>query len=116
MFLTCINNLLYSIVHVMLIVVVLIVQHFLGLDDEYLYRKPGMFLKAAKLVKDALERGKINSIDLTDEFEWDTETLASAIKNYFGKHLGEPLLTFNLHERFIEAASELNDFYLQDLG
>ena len=75
------------------------------MDEEGLYRKPGILSKATRLVKDALERGKVDSIDLTDEFEWDTKTLASAVKNYFSKHLGAPLLTFDLHERFIEAAS-----------
>ena len=47
-------------------------------------------------------------MDVTDEFEWDTKTLASAVKGYFGKHLGEPLLTFQLHKDFIEAASKQN--------
>ena len=77
-----------------------------GLDEEGIYRKPGILSKATKLVKDSVERGKLDSIDLTDEFEWDTKTIASAVKGYLGKFLGEPLLTFDLHMAFVEAASE----------
>lgn len=77
-----------------------------GLDEEGLYRKPGILSKANKLVKDAIERGKVDSIELGDECEWDTKTIASAVKNFFGKQMGEPLLTFRLHRDFIEAASK----------
>ncbi len=45
-------------------------------------------------------------MDFTDMYEWDTKTLASAVKGYFGKQLGEPLLTYSLHVRFIEASSK----------
>ena len=76
-----------------------------GLDEEGLYRKPGILSKATKLVKDCVERGKLDTIDLTDEFEWDTKTIASAVKGYFSKYLGEPLLTFDLHMSFVNAAS-----------
>ena len=64
-----------------------------------------------KLIKDALERGKVDQLDFSDEFEWDTKTLASAVKGYFGKQLGEPLLTFGFHEGFIEAASTLKEVF-----
>lgn len=78
-----------------------------GLEEEGLYRKPGVLSKANKLVKDCVERGKLDSLNLQDEFEWDTKTLASAVKGYFSKQLGEPLLTFDLHIQFVETASEL---------
>ncbi len=45
-------------------------------------------------------------MDLSDMYEWDTKTLASSLKGYIGKQLGEPLMTFRLHEGFIEASSE----------
>ena len=77
------------------------------MDEEGLYRKPGIVSKATKLLKDCLEKGKLEKIDFADEFEWDTKTIASAVKGYFSKHLGEPLLTFALHSQFIETASEL---------
>lgn len=81
-----------------------------GLDDEAegLYRKPGIVSKATKLLKDCMEKGKLDKIDFSDEFELDTKTIASAVKGYFSKHLGEPLLTFALHSRFIEAAKIAN--------
>lgn len=78
-----------------------------GLDEEGLYRKPGIVSKQAKLLKECMEKGRLDKIDFTDEFEWDTKTIASAVKGYFSKHLGEPLLTFALHSQFIESASEL---------
>ena len=77
-----------------------------GLEEEGLYRKPGVLSKATRLVKDSVERGKLESLNLRDEFEWDTKTIASAVKGYFSKHLGEPLLTFDLHMQFVDAASE----------
>jgi Rho GTPase-activating protein 10 len=79
-----------------------------GLDEEGLYRKPGVLSKATKLVKDCVERGKLDTIDLTDEYEWDTKTIASAVKGYFNKHLGEPLLTFDLHMAFVNTAMILD--------
>ena len=77
-----------------------------GLEEEGIYRKPGILSKANKLQKDCLEKGKLDKMDFTDEYEWDTKTIASAVKGYLGKHLGEPLLTFSHHSRFIEAASK----------
>ena len=77
-----------------------------GLEEEGLYRKPGIMSKANKLVKDAVEKNRTNSINFNDEFEWDTKTIASAVKGYLGKYLGEPVLTFRLHADLIEAASE----------
>ena len=65
-----------------------------------------MISKATKLVKECLEKGKTDQINLSDEFEWDTKTIASAIKYYLSKHLGEPLFTFAMHQPFIDAASE----------
>ena len=76
------------------------------MDEEGLYRKPGILSKANKLLKDCLEKGKLDKIDFLDEFEWDTKSIASAVKFYFSKHLGEPLLTFGLHSQFVDAASE----------
>ena len=66
-----------------------------------------MISKANKLVKECLEKGKIDQVNFSDEFEWDTKTLASAVKMYLSKHLGEPLFTFTLHQQFIDVASEL---------
>lgn len=79
-----------------------------GLDEEGLYRKPGIVSRATKLLKECMEKGKLDKIDFTDELEWDTKTVSSAVKGYFNKHLGEPLLTFALHSQFIESAKILD--------
>lgn len=78
----------------------------LGLEEEGIYRKPGVISKATKLYKDVFEKGKTDMLDFKDEFEWDTKTIASAVKGYLSKQLGEPLLTFQLHGQFIESASK----------
>ena len=65
-----------------------------------------MISKAKKLVKECIEKGKTDQINISDEFEWDTKTIASAIKYYLSKHLREPLFTFTMHQQFIDAASE----------
>ena len=83
----------------------------IGLEDEGLYRKPGRIPKANKLYKDAIEKGKMDLIDLTSEVEWETLTLATAVKRYLGEYSQEPLLTFALHSRFIECASKSYDIY-----
>ena len=54
-----------------------------------------------------MEKGKTDMLDFKDEFEWDTKTIASAVKGYLSKYLGEPLLTFALHQQLIESASKL---------
>ena len=87
------------------VVTTLVIKHA-GLEEEGLYRKPGVLPKANKLVKDCVEQGKLDWFNLHDEFEWDTKTLASAVKSYFSKQLGEPLLTYDLHVQFMEAASK----------
>jgi len=78
----------------------------IGLDEEGLYRKPGVVTKSSKLVKDCVERGKTEAINLTDEIEWDTKTIASAVKYYLSRQLGEPLFTFSMHQQFIDVASK----------
>ena len=65
-----------------------------------------MISKSNRLVKECIEKGKTDQINLSDEFEWDTKTIASAVKYYLSKHLGEPLFTFTMHQQFIDAASE----------
>ena len=43
------------------------------------------------------------SVDYSDEDEWETNTLTSALKSYF-RNLPEPVMTFDLHRSFINAA------------
>ena len=83
-----------------------------GLEEEGIYRKPGIVSKATKLYKDAIEKGKLNSINLSNEEELDTKTIASAVKGYLSKQLEEPLLTFKLHVHFIDCASKSCDSHM----
>ena len=45
------------------------------------------------------------SIDLSDLELWETNTLTSALKSYL-RNLPEPLMTFELHRAFIDAAKK----------
>jgi len=80
-----------------------------GLQEEGIYRKPGVLSKAGALMKDCigtyvcvhmypiclfimfiselifhfLEKGRLSKISLDDEIEYDTKTVASAVKMYF---------------------------------
>ena len=83
-----------------------------GLEEEGIYRKPGIASKATKLYKDAIEKGKLNSINLSNEDELDTKTIASAVKGYLSKQLEEPLMTFAFHGKFIECASKSCDSHV----
>jgi collagenase-like PrtC family protease len=87
-------------------------MYVIGLEEEGIYRKPGIVSKATKLYKDAIEKGKLNSINLTSEEDWDTKTIASAVKGYLSKQLEEPILTFALHGQFVECASKSCDSHV----
>ena len=87
-------------------------DYIIGLEEEGIYRKPGIISKATKLYKTAIERSKMNSINLTNEEDWDTKTIASAVKGYLSKQLEEPILTFALHSQFIECASKSCDSHV----
>ncbi|XP_067134409.1 rho GTPase-activating protein 26-like [Centruroides vittatus] len=78
-----------------------------GLEDEGLYRLVGVNSKVNKLTQIALDKHKIEKINLKDTNEWEIKTITSALKNYF-RNLAEPLLTFKLHSAFITAAKQDN--------
>ena len=82
------------------------------MDEEGIYRKPGIVSKATKLYKDAIEKGKLNSINLSNEEEFDTKTIASAVKGYLSKQLEQPLLMFALHTQFVGCASKSCDSHM----
>ena len=84
-----------------------IVLLYLGLEEEGIYRKPGIITKATKLYKNAIEKGRLDSIDLTNKEDWDTKTITMAVKYYLSKQLEEPLMTFALHDQYIDCASKL---------
>ena len=64
---------------------------------------------AIKLCKDAIEKRKLQWINLSNEEDWDTKTITSAVKGYLTKQLSEPLFTSALHSQFIECASKSYD-------
>ena len=67
-----------------------------------------------------LDRRKATQLNLDDAIEWETKTITSAVKTFFRNLPGamlcsncglyltpfflEPIMTFSLHSRFIEAA------------
>ncbi|XP_023231800.1 rho GTPase-activating protein 26-like [Centruroides sculpturatus] len=54
-----------------------------GLEDEGLYRLVGVNSKVNKLTQIALDKQKIEKINLKDTNEWEIKTITSALKNYF---------------------------------
>jgi len=73
-----------------------------GLEDQGMYRVVGVASKVTKLMTMGLDRRKADQLNLEDNIEWETKTLTSAIKTFL-RNLPEPLLTFSLYTKFIEA-------------
>ncbi|KAH6910044.1 GTPase activating protein [Coprinopsis sp. MPI-PUGE-AT-0042] len=78
-----------------------------GIRSQGIYRVSGMSSKVANL-KQRLDKD-LESVDL-DAPEWsgDINTVASVLKMWL-RELPDPLLTFNLHQGFIDAAKIDND-------
>jgi len=75
------------------------------MDYEGIYRKTGG-ASQSKLITQLFERGHYNSFDLCDSDRFnDICSVTSVLKTYF-RSLPNPLLTFDLHEQFVIAASE----------
>lgn len=76
----------------------------LALDFEGIYRKTGGSGQS-KTITQLFERGDYASFDLrdTDRFN-DICSVTSVLKNYF-RSLPIPLLTYDLHEKFVAASS-----------
>merc|ERR1719192_1688078 len=74
-----------------------------GLEDQGMYRVVGVGSKVTKLLTMGLDRRKAAQLNLDDAIEWETKTITSAVKTFF-RNLPEPIMTFSLHSRFIEAA------------
>ena len=75
-----------------------------GLEYEGIYRKTGG-AGLSKVITQLFERGDYASFDLHDTERFnDICSITSVLKTYF-RSLPDPLLTFNLHDRFIAAAS-----------
>jgi len=75
-----------------------------GLDSVGIYRLSGTTSKVQKL-KSLLDKD-IEAVDLNaDEWRADINNVSSVLKLWL-RELPEPLLTFELYYRYIEAASE----------
>ena len=78
----------------------------MGMDYEGIYRKSGG-TSQLRVITQLFERGQPFDLEDADRFN-DVSAITSVLKNYF-RELPEPLLTFELHEQFIEAAELKND-------
>ncbi len=69
-----------------------------GLTDQGLYRVGGVLSKVKKLLNEGLLADK--PMDLSDPKQWESKTIASAVKQYF-RDLNKPLMTHTLYEAFV---------------
>lgn len=76
-----------------------------GLREQGLYRNCGVTSKVQKLMQIGLDKRKNfnEKLNFSDDSEWETKTISSAIKTFL-RNLPEPLMTFDLHNQFINAA------------
>jgi hypothetical protein len=77
---------------------------FLGLEDQGLYRLVGVASRVNRLLSQGLDPKKMEKLALDDALEWENKTVTSALKTYF-RNLPEPLMTYRLHNSFLDAAS-----------
>ncbi|KAI6044486.1 Rho GTPase activation protein [Pisolithus marmoratus] len=78
-----------------------------GIRSQGIYRISGMARRVG-ILRERLDKD-MNSVDLDSE-EWtaDINNVTSVLKMWF-RELPEPLLTFNLHQGFVDAAKIEND-------
>ncbi|KAJ9114608.1 hypothetical protein QFC22_005481 [Naganishia vaughanmartiniae] len=75
-----------------------------AMDHEGVYRKTGGS-SLSKQITQLFERGQYDAFDLQDSDRFnDINSITSVLKNYF-RQLPNPLLTYELHESFVTAAS-----------
>lgn len=75
------------------------------LNDQGLYRVGGVVSKVKRLLNEGLDPQLYNEsepIDLSDPKQWESKTIASAVKQYF-RDLSKPLMTHQLYSGFLEA-------------
>lgn len=76
-----------------------------GMEYEGIYRKTGGSSQS-KQITQLFERGRYDAFDLTNvEAFNDISSITSVLKTYF-RQLPDPLMTHDLHESFVAAASE----------
>uniref|UniRef100_A0A914VZW4 Rho GTPase-activating protein 26 n=1 Tax=Plectus sambesii TaxID=2011161 RepID=A0A914VZW4_9BILA len=74
-----------------------------GLREQGLYRNCGVTSKVQKLLQIGLDRRMSEKLNLYDDKEWEIRTISSTVKTFL-RNLPEPLMTFELHSHFINAA------------
>lgn len=74
-----------------------------GVDHEGIYRLVGVTSKVDHLIRQALDSNATINVDLSNRELVETNTMTSALKSYL-RNLPEPLMTFDLHRSFIDAA------------
>uniref|UniRef100_A0A915CHL9 Rho GTPase-activating protein 26 n=1 Tax=Parascaris univalens TaxID=6257 RepID=A0A915CHL9_PARUN len=76
-----------------------------GIREQGLYRNCGVTSKVQRLMQIGLDKRRSSNekLNFTDDAEWETKTISSAIKTFL-RNLPEPLMTFDLHSQFINAA------------
>ncbi|VDM96977.1 unnamed protein product [Thelazia callipaeda] len=75
-----------------------------GIREQGLYRNCGVTSKVQKLMQIGLDRRRSlhEKFSFNDD-DWEIKTLSSALKTFL-RNLPEPLMTFELHSHFINAA------------
>ncbi|KAM4708388.1 rho GTPase-activating protein 10 isoform 2-T2 [Discoglossus pictus] len=73
-----------------------------GINDQGLYRVVGVSSRVQRLLSLLLDVKTCCEVDL-DGGEWEVKTITSALKQYL-RSLPEPLMTYELHEQFINPA------------
>ena len=73
-----------------------------GLNDQGLYRVGGVVSKVKNLLNEGLIGSSDKEFDLSDPKQWESKTIASAVKQYF-RDLNKPLMTHTLYASFVEA-------------
>ncbi|CAH2301134.1 rho GTPase-activating 10 isoform X1 [Pelobates cultripes] len=74
----------------------------MGINDQGLYRVVGVSSKVQRLLSLLLDVKTCCDVDLASG-EWEVKTITSALKLYL-RSLPEPLMTYELHEQFINPA------------
>ncbi|XP_071977729.1 rho GTPase-activating protein 10 [Engystomops pustulosus] len=74
-----------------------------GINDQGLYRVVGVSSKVQRLLSLLMDVKTGCDLDLSATEEWEVKTITSALKQYL-RSLPEPLMTYELHEQFINPA------------
>lgn len=74
-----------------------------GINDQGLYRVVGVSSKVQRLLSLLMDVKTGCDVDLSTAGEWEIKTITSALKLYL-RSLPEPLMTYELHEQFINPA------------